>query len=60
MRWLDDITFKAEIEEELKNLMMKMKEESKKIDLKLNIQKIRSWHSVPSVQVSSVQSLSCV
>ena len=38
-----------ESEEELKSLLMKMKEESKKAGLKLNIQKLRSWHLVPSV-----------
>ena len=39
----------AESEEELKNLLMKMKEESEKIGLKLNIQKTKSWHLVPSL-----------
>ena len=38
----------AEGEEELKSLLMKMKEKSEKIDLTLNIQKQRSWHPVPS------------
>ena len=33
--------------EELKNLLMKVKEEHEKVGLKLNIQKLRSWHSVP-------------
>ena len=42
----DDTTFMAESEEELKSLLMKMKEESEKIGLKLNIQK---WHLVPSL-----------
>ena len=50
----------AESKEELKSLLMKVKEESEKVSLKLNIQKIRSWHLVPSVQFSSVQSLSRV
>ena len=36
----------AESKEELKSLLMKMKEESEKVGLKLNIQKIRSWHLV--------------
>ena len=36
----------AESEEELKSLLMKVKEESEKAGLKLNIQKIRSWHPV--------------
>ena len=39
----------AESEEELKSPLMKVKEESEKADLKVNIQKIRSWHSVPSL-----------
>ena len=40
----------AEIEEELKSLLMRVKQESKKADLKLNIQKkLRSWHPVPSL-----------
>ena len=36
-------------EEELKSLLMKVKEESEKVGLKLNIQKRRSWHPVPSL-----------
>ena len=39
----------AESEEELKNLLMKAKEESEKDGLKLNIQKLRSWYPVPSL-----------
>ena len=38
-RYADDTTLMAEKEEELKSLLMKVKEESKKVDLKLNIQK---------------------
>ena len=38
----------AEREEELKSLLMKVKEESEKFGLKVNIQKIKSWHLVPS------------
>ena len=41
----------AESEEELKSLLMKVKEESDKADLKLNIKKIRSWHRIPSWQI---------
>ena len=41
MRWLDDITLMAESEEELKSLLMKVKEESEKVGLKLNIQKTK-------------------
>ena len=39
----------AESEEELKSLLMKVKVESKKVGLKLNIQKTKSWHLVPSL-----------
>jgi len=39
----------AESEEELKSLLMKVKEESEKVGLKLNIQKLRSWYVVPSL-----------
>ena len=44
-----DTTLMAESEEELKSLLMKVKEESEKVGLKLNIQKTRSWHPVPSL-----------
>ena len=40
LRYEDDTTFMAESEEELKSLLMKVKEESEKVGLKLNIQKI--------------------
>ena len=43
-----DTTLMPESEEELKSLLMKVKEESEKADLKLNIQKQTSWHPVPS------------
>ena len=39
----------AESKEELKIFLMKVKEESEKAGLKLNIQKLRSWHLVPSL-----------
>ena len=39
----------AESEEKLKSLLIKVKEESENIGLKLNIQKVRSWHMVPSL-----------
>ena len=48
LRYADDTTLTAESEEELKSLLMKVKEESEKAGLKLNIQKRRSWHLVPS------------
>ena len=46
-RYADDITFMAEREEELKSLLMKVKEESEKAGLKLNIQKIKIMASRP-------------
>ena len=49
LRYADDITLTAESEEELKSLLMKVKEESKKGSLKLKLPKQRSWHSVPSL-----------
>ena len=48
LRYADDTTLMAESEEELKILLMKLKEESEKVGLKLNIQKTKSWHPVPS------------
>ena len=45
--YADDTTLMAESEEELKRLLMKVKEESEQVGLNLNIQK-RSWHLVPS------------
>ena len=47
--YADDITLMAESEEKLKSLLMKVKEESEKVGLKLNIQKLRSWHLIPSL-----------
>ena len=49
LRYADDTTLMAESEEELKSLLMKVKEESEKVGLKLNIQKLRSWHPVQSL-----------
>ena len=50
VRYADDTTLMAESEEELKSLLMKVKEESEKAGLKLNIQKKRrSWHPVSSL-----------
>ena len=43
-----DTTFMAESKEELKSLLVKVKEESEKAGLKLSIQKVRSWHPVSS------------
>ena len=47
LRYADDITLMAENEEELKNLLMKVKEESEKAGLKLNIQKTKIMASGP-------------
>ena len=47
LRYADDTTLMPVSEEELKSLLMKVKEESEKVGLKLNIQKLRSWHPVP-------------
>ena len=47
LRYVDDTTLRAESEEELKSLLMKVKEESEKADLKLNIQKIKIMASGP-------------
>ena len=54
LRYADDTTLMAENEEKLKSLLIKVKEESEKVDLKFNIQnstfkKLRSRHLVPSV-----------
>ena len=50
LRYADDTTLMAESEEELKSLLMKVKEESEKVGLKLNIQKTKIMASVPSLQ----------
>ena len=47
LRYADDTTLLAESEEELKSLLMKVKEESEKVDLKLNIQKTKIMASGP-------------
>ena len=49
LRYADDTTLMAESEEELKSLLMKVKEEKEKVGLKLKIRKLRSWHLVPSL-----------
>ena len=49
LRYANDTTLMAESEEKLKSLLMKVKEESEKVGLKLNIQKLRSWHPVLSL-----------
>ena len=50
VRYADDTTLMAESKEKLKSLLMRVKDESEKAGLKLNIQKkLRSWHPVPSL-----------
>ena len=51
LRYADDTTFKAESEEELKSLLMKVKEESEKVGLKLNIQKIMASGPITSWEI---------
>ena len=48
LRYADDTTHMAESEEELKSLLMKVKEESEKVGLKLNIQKMKIMASGPA------------
>ena len=49
LRYADDTTLMAKSEEELKSLLMKVKEESEKIGLNSTFRKIRSWHLVTSL-----------
>ena len=56
LRYVDDTTLKAESEVELKSLLMRVKEESERANLKVNIEtnkqtnkQLRSWHLVPSL-----------
>ena len=49
LKYADNTTLTAETEEALKSLLLKVKEESEKEGLKLNVQKRRSWHPVPSL-----------
>ena len=49
LRYADDTTLMAETEEELNILLMRVQDESEKAGLKLNIQKTKIWHPVPSL-----------
>ena len=51
LRYADDTTLMAESEEEVKSLLMKVKEESEKVDLKLNIQKTKIMASSPIISL---------
>ena len=49
LRYSNDTTLMAESKEELKSLLMKVKEESEKVGLNLNIQKMKIMHPLPSL-----------
>ena len=49
LRYADDTTLMTESKEELKSLLIKVKEESEEAGLKLSIQKMKIWHLVPSL-----------
>ena len=49
LRYADDTTLMAESEEELKSLLMKVKEKSEKLAYNTTLKKQRSWHQVPSL-----------
>ena len=49
LSYADDTTLMAESKEELKSLLTRVKEESKKAGLKLSFKKLSSWHPVPSL-----------
>ena len=61
LRYADDTTLMAESEEELKSLLMRVKEESEKVDLKLNIQKMKIMTSGPitswQIDVATVETV---
>ena len=58
LRYADDTTLMAESEEELKSLSMKVKEESEKVVLKLNIQKMKIMASGPITSRETVETVS--
>ena len=49
LRYADDTTVTVESEEEIKNLLMRVKEESERASLRLNIKNLRSWHPALSL-----------
>ena len=57
LRYADDTTLMAEREEELKSLLMKVKEESGKVGLKLNIQKTKIMASVPLLKIPHINNI---
>ena len=54
LRYVDDMTLMAESEEELKSLLMRVKEESEKADFKI-FKKLRSWHLALSLRGKQMQ-----
>ena len=61
LRYADDTTLMAESEEELKSLLMKVKEESEKVGLKLNIQKMKIMASGPTTSwYDNIPFISCL
>ena len=64
LRYADDTTLMAESEEELKSLLMKVKEESEKLGLKLNMQEIKIMASVPitlwQIDGETVNTVACI
>ena len=59
LSYADDTTTMAESEEELKSLLMKVKEENEKVDLKLNIQKTKIMASGPIPSAKELMLLNC-
>ena len=55
LRYADDTTLMEESEEELKSLLMKVKEESERVGLSSTFRKRRSWHLVPSLHGKSME-----
>ena len=55
LRYASDTTLMAESEEEVKSLLMKVKEESEKVGLKLNIQKTKIMVSVPNTSCKQIE-----
>ena len=57
LRYADDTTLKAKSEEEVKSLLMKLKEESEKAGLNSIFRKLRSWHLIPSLNGKQQETL---
>ena len=60
LRYADDITLMAESKEELKSLLMKVKEKSEKFGLKLTFRKLRSWHPTHHFMVNTWETMETV